>query len=112
MQVIEAGADLSSILYQPNLLNFEAKPRSPQQIVMRRERQTFKRFLRSKTICLAVRTTIHPLEQLSVSELQSLVTDMMSWPEQVARYKGRHCWGTCTLRYCRERGLDVPDTCN
>ena len=109
MQVIRAGASLSEILYQPQPFNFGAKPQGPKQLIMRRERQTFRRLKRSDTVCLAVRTSVLSLEQLNLSELQSLIKDMMSWPEQVARYKGLHCWGDCALTYCRTRGLEVPE---
>ena len=110
IQVIEAETSLSEILYQPRPFRFETKPRGPQQIIMRRERQTFRRLPRSDTICFAVRTTIHPIDQLSLSELQNLVSDMTSWPKQIAKYKGRYCWGDCVLQYCRERGLKVSQT--
>ena len=112
MQTIETGADLPKILYQPQPFDFDVKPGSSQNIVMRRERQTFRRLEHSDTVCLAVRTTLHPLDQLSLLELQALVRDMMSWPEQVARYKGLHCWGDCVLTYCRQRGLKIPEACN
>ena len=112
MQIIESGMNIPQILYQPQPFNFKTKPRSPQQLIMRRERQTFRRLERSDTVCLAVRTTLHTLDQLSLLELQILVGDMMSWPEQVAKYKGLHCWGDCALAYCRKRGLEVPKMCS
>jgi hypothetical protein len=102
VQLVEAdlrSADALCLLQPPV---FEAKPTNPNHIIIRTERQTFKRLPKSGAIVFAVKTNLRRLTTLHVGELEGFVKDVRSWPEAMARYKGRHCWGDVALRYCEQ----------
>ena len=49
-------------------------------------------------IVFAVKTSLKALAELTPQELISFRDEVLTWPEDVARYKGRHCWGQCALQ--------------
>ena len=101
VQVIDPRADLSEILCQTEALKYDVTPTTPEQVIIRNERQTFKRLPITGAILFAVKTSMRPLIELSITELVTFRAEVGSWPEEVARYKGRHCWGECALKYCQ-----------
>lgn len=100
VQVANLQADLGQILCKTDALDYGTKPARPQHIIIRSERQTFRRLPRTKAILFAVKTTLKPLTELSASELRSFKHEASNWPEEVARYKGRQCWEECAFDYC------------
>ncbi|OAX81480.1 hypothetical protein ACJ72_04185 [Emergomyces africanus] len=97
IQVTEAGESLSSILFQPvGLGHGHVEPR-PGNILIRRERQTFRRLPKSKAIVFGVKTSLTRLEELSLEELSNLVIEIKSWPDAVGKYKGRDHWGSAVI---------------
>jgi len=84
--------------------------RSPQDLVIRKERQTFRRLPRSGALAFGVKTSLTSLEELSFQELQNLVTEMKSWPDDMAAYKGRHVWGNTVMEYYANRAEFVSQT--
>ena len=100
VQVADLQTDLAQILCKPEPLEYGSKPTRPQHILIRSERQTFRRLPKTNAILFAVKTDLRPLTELSASELTSFKQEASSWPEEVAKYKGRQCWGECAFDYC------------
>ena len=100
VQVADLSSDRAETLCQLGPLKFDKPPSSPEHIIVRGERQTFRRLPKSGAIVFGVKTTLRPLTALSVDELDSFQREVRGWPEVIATYKGRHCWGPCTLDYC------------
>ena len=98
-------------LFRPVGLTEELESiRSPQDLVVRKERQTFRRLPRSGALAFGVKTSLASLEELSFQELQNLVTEMKSWPDDMAAYKGRHVWGNTVMEYYANRAEFVSQT--
>ena len=95
--------DLSSILFCPNGLSVENFHPSPPEIIIRRERQTFRRLPRTDAIVFSVKTTLTALDELPSQELANLATEISHWPDDVAKYKGRDVWGPAVLEFCKQR---------
>jgi hypothetical protein len=111
VQVVDGKTDLGNTLCQPYALDFDNKPAGPEQVFIRRERQTFRRLPKTGAIVFAVKTSIRCITELDVNEIRSLKEEASRWPEAVANYKGRHCWGDCVFRYCDEIiSKTCPDT--
>lgn len=103
VQVTEPGESLSSILFQPDgVVHCNQNPR-PEDIVVRRERQTFVSLPNSGGIVFGVKTSLTPLLELPLDELENLVVEMQSWPDDTALYKGREQWGSIIEELCRQR---------
>jgi hypothetical protein len=98
------GEEMQTTLFRPTgLTEEEVSNASPQDLFVRKERQTFLRLPRSGALVFGVKTSLTPLEELSFQELQNLVTEVKSWPEDMAAYKGRHIWGQQVMEYYTER---------
>ncbi|KAJ5551927.1 hypothetical protein N7535_000131 [Penicillium sp. DV-2018c] len=95
---------LTDILYRPNsLCEEELSNPLPSEILIRRERQTFRRLPRTGAIVFGVKTYLTPLDKLPSDELGNLAREMGSWPDFVGEYKGRDVWGATVLEYYRGR---------
>lgn len=79
------------------------------RVLIRRERQTFRRLPKSGALVFTVKTTLTPLQDLDEEELLGLKREMESWPTEVATYKGRHVWGECAMRYCESKISDAVE---
>lgn len=110
VEVKRPGENLSDILYRPNALCEKAllNP-SPEEILIRRERQTFRRLPRTGAIVFGVKTYLTPVNQLPMKELENLATEMKTWPDYVSEYKGRDVWGAKVLEYYNERLASTAD---
>jgi hypothetical protein len=75
----------------------------PQDVIVRRERQTFTRLERSEAVCFTVRTTMTRLIELKDEDYRGMAMGIRAWPEDVAEYRGVSVWGDVVLRYCDER---------
>jgi Protein of unknown function (DUF3445) len=95
--------DLFSVLFSPNGLFVENFHLSPRDIIIRRERQTFRRLPRTDAIVFSVKTTLTALDELPPQELANLATEINHWPDDMAKYKGRDIWGTAVLEFCKQR---------
>ena len=71
-----------------------------EQIMVRRERQTFMRLRKSNAVLFTVRSYIRPLTDLGVEEARALKSQLLGWEEEVRAYKGFGIWGTVTINYC------------
>ncbi|KAJ5232121.1 hypothetical protein N7468_005077 [Penicillium chermesinum] len=111
VEVKRPGEALSEILYRPNALCEKALlDPSPEEILIRRERQTFRRMPRTGAIVFGVKTYLTPVSQLPLKELENLATEMKTWPDYVSEYKGRHVWGAKVLEYYKQRRASADDS--
>lgn len=103
LEIRQPGEDLSSTLFRPDgLMEQELSP-WPEDILIRRERQTFRRLRRTGALLFSVKTTLTTLSELPLQEVQNLATEIRNWPEDMAAYKGRNIWGKKVLDYCNQR---------
>ncbi|KAL4934426.1 heme-dependent oxidative N-demethylase family protein [Aspergillus undulatus] len=103
VEVKRPDEDLFDILYRPTTLSEDNPDPSPQDLVIRRERQTFRRLPRTGTIVFGVKTFLTTLDELPMQELENLAREMKSWPEHVGEYKGREIWGAKALEFFEQR---------
>ena len=103
IQVTHPEEPMPSVLFQPNGVVHENLHPRPEHIIVRKERQGFNRLPKTGTILFTVKTTLTPLPELSLDELENLVTELQSWPEDTARYRGRDRWGDAAVDLWRER---------
>lgn len=103
VQVSHAGQPLPEILFQPAGVVHASLEPQPEHTIIRKERQQFTRLPESGAILFAVKTTLTYLADLPLEELQNMVKEMNSWPEDTAQYKGREHWGHVVLEHCRQR---------
>lgn len=81
----------------------------PAFIIVRRERQTFRRSPESDAIVFTVKTTVQRLVDLPVSERKNLVKEIRAWPRAIATYKGRDLWQRAVVSFCEGRSAYVED---
>jgi hypothetical protein len=98
IQTVPKGQSLSKTLFVQYPKEFF--PLNAEKIMIRHERQTFRRLPASKAIVFTVKTTLTALEELSVDDLAGLRAEVLAWPEDVAEHKARDVWGGDLLAYC------------
>ena len=103
VEVRRPGENLLETLYRPDTLFEQGLDPQPQDIVIRKERQTFRRLSRTGAIVFGVKTTLTTLDELPMLELQNLAKEVKSWPDHVSEYKGRQVWGAKVLEFCELR---------
>ncbi|KAL2006476.1 hypothetical protein VTN00DRAFT_9144 [Thermoascus crustaceus] len=103
IEVRRPDEDLFSTLFRPEGLSEETNQLQPHDIIIRRERQTFRRLPRTGALVFGVKTTLTALDELSMQELENLGKEVESWPEDVGKYKGRDIWGAKVLEFCRQQ---------
>ncbi|PGH12036.1 hypothetical protein AJ79_04545 [Helicocarpus griseus UAMH5409] len=103
VQVTAPDEPMSSILFQPVGLSHEDIEPQPENILIRRERQTFRRLPKSGAIVFGVKTSLTPLQELPLEDLKNLVIEMRSWPDAVAKYKGRDHWEAVVVGYLESK---------
>lgn len=103
VEVKRPDENLFEILYRPTTLSEDNPDPSPQDLVIRRERQTFRRLPRTGAIVFGVKTFLTTLDELPLQELENLTREVKSWPEHVGEYKGVQDWGAKALEFCEKR---------
>ncbi|KAI9932123.1 hypothetical protein ASPWEDRAFT_171752 [Aspergillus wentii DTO 134E9] len=103
IEVKRPNEDLLETLYRPTTLSEGNPDPSPGEILIRRERQTFRRLPRTGAIVFGVKTFLTPLDQLPMQELQNLAKEIKSWPEFVGEYKGAEVWGQKALAFAEKK---------
>lgn len=109
VQVARPGQSLSDIMcpleaggtVDPSMVGAE-------DVLLRRERQAFRRLPKSDAVVFSVKTTITPLESLGSEDLLGFAKEVISWPDEVAAYKGRDIWGQCAMEFCKQK---LPKGC-
>lgn len=110
IEVRKPNEHLLETLYRRNgLVEEDSADPSPRNIILRRERQTFRRLPRSDIIVFGVKTFLTPLDELPTEELQNLAKEIKSWPDVVGEYKGEAVWGATALEYCSERTKGIVE---
>lgn len=103
IQIRPAGRDLLPTLFLQDPRDFFhgcTDDIRPENIIVRRERQTFRRLPRSDAVLFTVKTTLTPLPELSDEDLAGAASEMKLWPEEIAQYKGREHFEKQLLDYC------------
>ncbi|KAJ6096967.1 hypothetical protein N7486_007713 [Penicillium sp. IBT 16267x] len=104
VEIKRPDENLFEILYRPGSLCEKVLiDPSPNEIIIRRERQTFRRLPRTGAIVFGVKTYLTPISQLPMQELENLAKEMKTWPEYVSEYKGKEVWGRKVLEYYNKR---------
>jgi hypothetical protein len=75
----------------------------PENITVRRERQTFTRLEKSRAVLFTVRTYMQPLTDLTGEEIEGLVSQIGGWESGMKRYKGWHLWGEVVESWCESK---------
>lgn len=102
----------NSLSTSPSNTNLSPNTIPPERILLRRERQTFRRLPKSGAIVFGVRTSVARLSELDKEECEGLAGEVRNWPDQVWKYKGGDIWGSSVLEYCEavargaKRGCD------
>ena len=99
VQVTEPAQSLLEILCQLEPMDGNIA-RRPRDIVLRWERQKFRRLPKTGAVLFSVKTDLVGLTDMTTKELEDFATEVRSWPEEIARYKRRHEWGDCALQFC------------
>jgi hypothetical protein len=81
----------------------------PSSIIIRHERQTFRRLLLSDVVVFTVHTSLQNLVDVSKEDRTNLVKEIKSWPEEIARYKDRDLWEKVLVGWCEGRDLAIRD---
>ncbi len=87
----------------------EATPNAtvtPKDLMVRRERQTFRRLEKTGAVLFTVRTYMGPITNLSNGELRALRSQVMGWEDNIRRYKGGDIWGPPLDAWCNEHLID------
>ncbi|CRG89361.1 Pathogenesis-related protein 5 [Talaromyces islandicus] len=99
METKESNEGLGNTLFRPDGLTDQEPGPFLDNILLRRERQTFRRLPRTGALVFSVKTTLNTLDELPPDQLRALATEIESWPEDMAKYKGRDVWGQAVLGY-------------
>ncbi len=96
---------------EPFADSLPAPPRI-EDIHIRYERQTLRRLPRTAAVLFLVRTYLTPVTDLcgEKDNLHALRSAIEAWPEEIAKYKGKHVWGEVFGAWCKEvLGDYVPE---
>jgi hypothetical protein len=79
-------------------------PPKIEDIHIRYERQTLRRLPRTGAVIFLVRTYLIPITYLcdEKDNVYSLRSAIEAWPDEMAKYKGRHVWGEVLRAWCKE----------
>jgi hypothetical protein len=103
---IQTTPDLFQEAPEAELLpELQAQPQlvSVQQIMVRRERQTFTKLAQTGAVVFTVRSFMVPLTSLGVQELRALRSQILGWEDEMKCYKGWDIWGEALKSWCDMR---------
>ena len=89
-------------LFHPEPLPTFATTLKVADLIIRHEKQTFRRLPKTGAILFTVRTFMQPLVDLRTEDLEKFAATVRAWPGDIASYKGRDFWGPVALNYCDE----------
>ncbi|KAF2735688.1 hypothetical protein EJ04DRAFT_434636 [Polyplosphaeria fusca] len=81
----------------------------PEYVVIRRERQTFRRLPKSNTVVFTVKTSVQRLTDLGEEERESIIKEIEAWEPDIANYKGLPLWKRVVFGYCNGGRVSVED---
>jgi hypothetical protein len=88
---------------EPEAPSASASTLRPEDITVRRERQTFTRLEKSGAVLFTVRTYMQPLTDLAGEEVAGLLSQIRGWEGEMGTYKGQPHWGTVVEGWCESR---------
>lgn len=103
---IQTTPDLFQEAPEAELLpELQARPESVrvEQIMVRRERQTFTKLAQTGAVVFTVRSFMVPLISLGVQELRALRSQILGWEDEMKCYKGWDIWGESLKSWCDMR---------
>ncbi len=109
VQIADRTQPLSESFCRLNSLHGGSVCMMPWNILIRQERQVFRRLPRSGALLFSVKTYMHNLIDLSLDELRAFAAEVRKLPDDVAGYKGRHIWGECVLKFCDATQKEVDE---
>ncbi|TVY46352.1 hypothetical protein LOCC1_G003615 [Lachnellula occidentalis] len=98
---IQSNPDLFSDA--PEIPAGHEKRTMPQELQVRRERQTFTRLEKTGAVLFTVRTYMQPLDDLEDEEAVALIHQVRGWEEEIKVYKGWDVWGQAFEKWCEKR---------
>jgi hypothetical protein len=75
---------------------------TPDELWVRRERQTFRRLERSGAVLFTVRTYMQRLVDVEGEQACALRSQVAGWEDDIRAYKGEAVWGGAFRRWCAE----------
>jgi hypothetical protein len=112
IQINRRNTDLAGILFIPDVNEFFPEETiqnlTPQDIWVRRERQTFRRLPTSNSVVFTVHTSLKLLIDLDHKHLAGLAKEIRGWDENMAEYRRKDIWGECVLGFC-DRSARIVD---
>jgi hypothetical protein len=75
----------------------------PENITVRRERQTFTRLEKSGAVLFTVRTYMQPLTDLTEEEAEGMLSQIRGWESEMKTYKGWDHWGKVVEEWCESK---------
>ena len=109
VEVKRPDENLFEILYRPSSLSEPNPNPAPEDIVIRRERQTFRRLPRTGALVFGVKTVLTTLDELPMQELRNLAKEIRSWPDYVGAYKGAEAFGATALEFCERKTREADE---
>ena len=112
IQIRPLNKSLAEVLFVQESKDFfsgNVSQLNPEYIMIRRERQTFRRLSKTDAIVFTVKTSMTPLTSLSMEERKKIAAEIRTWPEDIAKYKGIGVWGTPVLHFCDGLTSEVDD---
>ncbi|KAF2423487.1 hypothetical protein EJ08DRAFT_724637, partial [Tothia fuscella] len=103
IQIAPPTQTLQSTLFSQETHSFHTRGEEDfkiEDVIVRMERQTFRRLPISGAIVFTVKTVSKRLmTDFEEEELANLALEIRGWPEEVGRYKGRDGWGEKVLKW-------------
>ncbi|KAF2120187.1 hypothetical protein BDV96DRAFT_674465 [Lophiotrema nucula] len=112
IQINPGDRTLQDLLFIQNPQDFfpgRISALSPSHIIVRRERQSFRRLPKSNTVVFTVKTTMQRLIDVPEANRPALVSEIKAWPEDIAAYKGLAIWQRAVFGFCEGKRTVVED---
>ncbi|PSN74894.1 hypothetical protein BS50DRAFT_671183 [Corynespora cassiicola Philippines] len=112
IQINPDGRSLASLLFVQEGKDFfpgRLSNLKPSNVVVRRERQTFRRLPKTGAIVFSVKTSTESLVDLDMREKKKLSNDIRNWPTEMAIYKGRPLWQRVVIGFCEGKPIIKDD---
>ena len=77
------------------------------KLILRRERQCFRRLKSIEGILFSVRTYVFFFDELDKDEVEAFTRQVLMMTEEHAVYKQVKLWWPCTVQRCDELGIDL-----
>lgn len=110
VQVLDPHQSLDQALYVPDPTQFFPEKvlttsfdNIIKNMIIRRERQTFRRLSSVDGVLFSVNTFVTFITDLPTEEVQALAEEVRGWSDEAGEYKGRHIWAKYLIQYAEQR---------